>query len=102
MNERHIMAVEPGWERVVLVRGGFHAVYRVLVYTDGTYRFEHKCKGWTEDDGTVVVKVCAPALQLDNGGHRIESTDPLTVAPSILCPDCGLHGFIHDGRWIEA
>lgn len=99
--ERHIMAVEPGWVKAIPVRGIWD-VYRVLVYFGGVYRFEHKCKGWTEEDGTVVTKVCAPALQLDNGGHRIESDDPLTVSPSILCPDCGTHGFIRNGRWVEA
>ena len=40
----------------------------------------------------------APALQLA-GGHRIVSQDPLTIEPSILCPDCGLHGWIRDGQW---
>lgn len=102
MTERHIMAVEPGWVRSVYVPHLLGDSYRVLVYTDGTHRFEHKCRGWTEEDGTVVVKVCAPALQLDNGGHRIELDDPLTISPSILCPDCGTHGFIRNGRWVEA
>lgn len=28
----------------------------------------------------------------------VESWEPLTVSPSILC-GCGDHGFIHEGRW---
>lgn len=31
----------------------------------------------------------------------VESTDPLTISPSILC-HCGKHGFIREGRWSEA
>jgi hypothetical protein len=41
--------------------------------------------------------------------HVLVSTDPLTIEPSILCgsigrPDvgCGRHGYIRDGRWIDA
>lgn len=31
----------------------------------------------------------------------VQSWDPLTIAPSLLC-SCGDHGFIRDGRWIRA
>jgi hypothetical protein len=69
----------------------------MLAYADGTVRFEHRCR---RPDITVI---CAPALQLENGGHRIVQHAPdLTIEPSILCPDCGTHGFIRNGRWIEA
>lgn len=26
----------------------------------------------------------------------------LTLTPSLLCPTCGNHGFIRDGRWVVA
>lgn len=32
----------------------------------------------------------------------LESLDPLTLSPSLLCRDCGDHGFIRDGRWVPA
>ena len=36
----------------------------------------------------------------------VESLEPLTISPSVLCsPDkggCGSHGFIRDGRWVAA
>jgi hypothetical protein len=35
-------------------------------------------------------------------GHKIESIEPLTVSGSLICTDCGDHGFICDGRWIAA
>lgn len=31
----------------------------------------------------------------------VESWDPLTIAPSVLC-GCGDHGFIREGRWVRA
>lgn len=31
----------------------------------------------------------------------VESEDPLTISPSILC-SCGDHGFIKEGRWVPA
>lgn len=35
-------------------------------------------------------------------GHRIAVRAPLTVDGSLLCTDCGDHGFIRDGRWVAA
>lgn len=29
----------------------------------------------------------------------VESLDPLTISPSVLCTICGHHGFIRGGRW---
>ena len=75
----------------------------LLFYVDGTVRFRHRC-----DRGDRGVIVCAPALQLDEGGHRITGRDPVmekvpvTVEPSILCSDCGTHGFVRNGRWSDA
>lgn len=34
--------------------------------------------------------------------HTLVSRDPLHVEPSILCPVCGDHGFIREGRWVPA
>lgn len=64
-----------------------------LHYQDGSIRVRHHCK--TIDGDEIWV---APALHLA-GGHRVVQANPLTVDPSILCPDCGLHGWIQDGRW---
>lgn len=32
----------------------------------------------------------------------VESMEPLTLAPSILCRACGDHGFIRGGKWERA
>lgn len=71
--------------------------YRVLFYGDGEVRFEHRC-----DRGERGVIVCAPLIQTYNGAHRIVVDDPLTIQPSILCSDCGTHGFVTDGQWVPA
>ena len=86
--------VEPGWTQAVCIPHVGGPTYRVLFYPDGTARFEHRC-----DRGERGVIICAPLLQLASGGHRIVQDDPLTITPSILCPDCGTHGFITEGRW---
>lgn len=32
----------------------------------------------------------------------VESLDPLTLSPSLLCPRCHHHGWIRNGSWVEA
>ena len=32
----------------------------------------------------------------------VESWEPLTLSPSLLCLRCGDHGFVRDGRWVVA
>ena len=86
--------VPPGWVRSEMIRHPGGDTFRLLHYVAGpftTTRFEHRC---FRQDGSVI---CAPAMP----GHAIDWTT-LTVTPSIVCPDCGLHGFIRNGGWIDA
>lgn len=32
----------------------------------------------------------------------VESSDPLTLSPSLLCRSCGNHGWIRNGQWVPA
>lgn len=32
----------------------------------------------------------------------VSDWEPLTLVPSILCKDCGHHGFIREGQWVPA
>lgn len=66
-----------------------------LRYPTGAIGVEHHCKDLGEGERLV----CAPLLRLGDG-HQVVHDDPLTVTPSVLCPDCGLHGFITAGRWV--
>lgn len=82
-----------GWERSVFIPNPGGPTYRLLYYPDGQVAFEHRC-----DRGDRGVVICAPMLRL-GAGHSITQEDPVTISPSILCPDCGTHGFIQNGRW---
>jgi hypothetical protein len=33
---------------------------------------------------------------------QVQSWDPLTINPSLLCLTCGDHGFIREGKWVPA
>lgn len=33
---------------------------------------------------------------------QVQSWEPLTVKPSLLCLTCGNHGFVTNGRWVPA
>jgi hypothetical protein len=33
---------------------------------------------------------------------HVESWEPLTLSPSVLCLECGDHGFIRSGHWVPA
>lgn len=35
-------------------------------------------------------------------GWKLESLDPLTVSPSLLCRACGHHGYVRLGAWVPA
>lgn len=33
---------------------------------------------------------------------EVQSFEPLTISPSLLCRACGDHGFIREGKWVKA
>jgi hypothetical protein len=33
---------------------------------------------------------------------HVESAEPLTISPSVLCLECKDHGFIRGGKWVRA
>lgn len=98
--------VPRGWDRRVPVGGTVVMLrYPPGVPEDwddqGVWRFEHWCDRKTSARGVVV---CAPLL---SPAHTVTETkgripSDLTVNPSILCPDCNLHGWVRDGVWTPA
>lgn len=103
--------VEPGWTHADIITRRPLESFRLLTYDDGTVRFEHRC-----DRGERGVIICAPALCVGPhasgplGTHTLTRNDTRTrecpegqptVRASVLCPDCGTHGFITDGGWYD-
>jgi hypothetical protein len=83
------------YERAVLV--GFEKAILFGSAPDDV-RFMHRCDRTAVDRGVVI---CAPRLQI-GAGHAVVATSPLTIVPSILCPDCGTHGFVKGDVWVWA
>jgi hypothetical protein len=69
---------------------------RLLRYPDGSTRVGHLCDRKAREAGVIR---CAPLLA---EGHTVIWSEMPTVTPSILCSDCGLHGFVTTGRWTAA
>lgn len=42
------------------------------------------------------------SLPLGTEGWTVVQRNPLTLSPSLLCKNCGLHGFIREGKWVKA
>lgn len=55
------------------------------------------CMGHVHFDGEAVRKVF-PGASI----WQVQSQEPLTLSPSLLCCACGDHGFIRDGKWVRA
>lgn len=68
----------------------------LLAYADGTVRVEHRCDRTASGRGIYTV---APALRIGDGHELRQDALGPTLTPSILCLDCGLHGFVTNGEW---
>lgn len=69
----------------------------VTVDGDGMHYFEHDCAVITwADTGDQTRKRVGPNLSKHT---RTGPLPTITIRASILCPDCGLHGFVTDGVW---
>jgi hypothetical protein len=56
-----------------------------------------ECAGWLSFAGRAWSRAIpsAPAW-------TVESEDPLTLSPSVLCRACGDHGWVRNGKWVKA
>lgn len=43
-----------------------------------------------------------PRVSAGSSHWTVESWEPLTISPSVLCAACGDHGFIRGGKWVRA
>jgi hypothetical protein len=56
-----------------------------------------RCGGYVTFDSEVARTAFAGTSK-----WTVESWEPMTLSPSILCRSCGRHGFIRQGKWVEA
>jgi len=80
--------------RVGNSRGGF-PIYITKEDEDDEWHFDHMC---IRRDA-VYIRI---RPQLSDIHQVVETDDGVTVNPSLLCPDCFLHGWIHSSKWVEA
>jgi hypothetical protein len=64
---------------------------------------EHKKPDGSDCWGGIYFDTPEARAKLADGRNywQVQSLDPLTVSPSVLCY-CGDHGFIREGRWVPA
>jgi len=59
--------------------------------------YEHPCK----TEGPSWIPFAGRACEtVPDACWTVESEQPLTLSPSLLCRTCGHHGFIRDGKWV--
>lgn len=93
--------VDPGW--TLAVAAANRPDLRILFYPSGERRFWHTCTVPPAPD--VIAEhatiECSPLLQHDVTVSFDEDVI-VTVAPSILCRRCELHGFFVANQWRAA
>lgn len=57
------------------------------------------CVGWIAFAGRAWANSFSPGAIAT---WAVESDDPLTLSPSILCRGCGDHGYVRNGKWVRA
>jgi hypothetical protein len=62
----------------------------------------HQCKDRWAPNGCTLDSPVARELEPGRPMWQVESWEPLTLSPSLLCRTCGRHGFIKQGRWVPA
>lgn len=75
------------------------------VYCDGkldALDWQHGCASPCDD--FIPLNNTSRFNQARKNSWEIQSENPLTISPSLLCTDprCNRHGFIREGRWIPA
>ena len=66
------------------------------------YLFHHPQPGQDHPCGryarTCTCELCAGLYP--KGRWTIQSSEPLTLSPSFVCKDHGVHGWIQEGKWV--
>lgn len=71
----------------------------ILEDADGMHYYEHECnRRATQPLFPFEALRAAPRL---SDHTRTGPLETITIRASILCPDCGDHGFVTDGQWSD-
>ena len=76
------------------------AAMAIVFDDEGHWRFRHTCAR-TSPRFVVAQEPFVVAPTLDRHTVMVAEHRP-SVNPSILCEDCGIHGFVNDGKWRSA
>lgn len=52
--------------------------------------------------GVLIIKPTKDDVTYNRPVWTMESEDPITLSPSIACRTCGAHGWIREGKWVDA
>lgn len=63
---------------------------------------DHQCGDRRVANGCTLDSEVSRELDAGRPRWEVQSWEPLTLHPSLLCRSCGLHGWIRDGAWIPA
>ena len=68
------------------------------------FEYKHFRPDGTECIGHISITGAAWAQAFNNKIETwdVQSWEPFTCTPSLLCRVCGDHGFITDGKWVKA
>ena len=91
---RDISEPEPGTVIVWSADVGYGTII-IRFMSDDTIRVVHDCALIDERVRIRVALILSPTLV-------VEQEEPLTIVGAIFCPDCGLHGFVRNGKWMPA
>lgn len=77
--------------------GHFKSYPVILLHLrNGEWVISHYCdRTLTRQAGIIV---CAPRLSEQH--QVVVNEGVVTVTPSILCPDCQMHGYVTNGEWV--
>jgi hypothetical protein len=70
--------------------------YCIVLYEGKVQGIAIKCRGCSRESYLPISD--SPATP----SWSIQNYSPLTLAPSCLCRACNWHGYLTNGRWIEA
>lgn len=65
--------------------------------------YRHVCGPNADDESDRLAFSAVPVSPEGNARDwKLESREPLTISPSLLCMSCQHHGFIREGKWVPA